>query len=196
MVPELLVAALVVGWAMKGRIDRLVEAKIRFAWLVFLTLSLMVLTRVLNYNDIIPFSSPFHGIMRVVELTLLCMFAALNGRIPGAKLVLIGLVINTVAVAINGGAMPVSEDCIYAVWGKRGTADYLAQYPFVRGMFIDAQTRLPWLCDIIPARRPFVLINSVYSIGDLISTLGGMIAIISIMRTQLPTEKKSAKEEP
>lgn len=195
MVPELLIAALICGWALKGRYQRLLDAKIKYVWMIFIPLGLMVATRVLNYTHVIPFSSPFHGIVRVIELLVICVFAGANIRIPGAKLLLVGLIANTIVVAANGGAMPVSYDCILAAWGKRQVAEYMVTYPFVKQMLIHPGTRLVWLCDIIPVRRPFVLFPGVYSVGDLISSLGGMIAIISLMRTPLPSERKTALEE-
>lgn len=163
--------------------------------MVFIPLGLMVATRALNYTHVIPFSSPFHGIVRVIELLLLCVFVGANIRVPGAKLVLAGLIMNAVVVAVNGGSMPVSYDCLVVAWGKRGVAEGIATFPFVKQMLINAGTRLWFLCDVIPAPKGFVLFPGVYSVGDLISSAGAMIAIISLMRTPLPSEARAALEE-
>ncbi|OFX13590.1 MAG: hypothetical protein A2Z18_07320 [Armatimonadetes bacterium RBG_16_58_9] len=64
----------------------------------------------------------------------------------------------------------------------------------VRHAFIDAGTRFAFLCDTIAARRPFVFFQSVYSAGDLLLSLGGLIAIVAIMRTRLPTERHAPAE--
>lgn len=192
MVPELLVAALLYGLLTKGRYERLLDARVKFVWLIFIPLGLMVLTRVLNYNHIIPFSSPFYCVTRILELVLLCLFSLANTRIPGSKLFLVGLVLNIIVIAANG-MMPVSYGALVTVWGKHGLAEGLSTFPFVKQMLIHSTTRLVWLCDVIPLRRPFVFSAGVYSVGDLVSTLGAMIAIVALMRTPSHSEVKQTE---
>ncbi len=195
MIFEILILGMLTGWILKGRYQRLLDVKLKLLWLVGVSLGLMVITRVLHYTDIIPFASPVHAIARVTELLLICVFAGANIRIPGAKLFLAGLIINAFVVTINGGQMPVAYDRLVEVWGKQQVEQAMVTFPSTREMLIDEGTRLAWLCDVIPARRPFVFFRGVCSIGDLISSLGAMIAIIAIMRTPLPSEQKTALEE-
>lgn len=196
MVPELLVLALLCGLALRGRIACLLDAKVRDIWLIGIVLVMMLGARVLRHNNIIEFPSPFFAVERVSELLLVAAFALRNIRIPGAVFFLAGLLLNVLALSVNGGAMPVSYEAILAVWGKAATAHYLKVYPYAKEMFIGPDTNLVWLCDVIAARKPFFILPAVYSVGDLISSLGCMIGIVFIMRTPTSSEQKTASEEP
>ena len=59
---------------------------------------------------------------------------------------------------------------------------------------MDASCEVSFLCDIIAAHRPFVAVPAVYSVGDLVLSVGIFIAIIGLMRTPLPKEKTVARE--
>ena len=190
VIPEVILTALFLGWALKGRFGRLADVRIKYWWMIFVPLGLMIASLAVNYSHAVPFSSPLFSIVRVAELATVAVFTIANWSIPGAKLVLAGLVVNLVVVIANGGMMPVDYDCLVAITGRERLKDWIAVFPFVNDMLIRSGTRLAFLCDVIPARWPFVLVPSVYSIGDVITSIGGFIAIIAIMRTPLPAEHR------
>jgi len=187
MIPEIILFALLVGWIFGGRFVRLADAKIKHVWLIFVPLALYLV----SWAPPLVKLPWFLGASAIVEKAALVAVAVCNLRVPGVKLILIGLLLNVIALSANGGMMPASPDALTSAFG----ADYAEKARsavHVRSAIMDASTELGFLCDIIAAKRPFVLMPAVYSIGDLVMSVGIFIAIIGIMRTPLPSEKKSA----
>ncbi len=89
--------------------------------------------------------------------------------------------------------MPASPRAIVAAFGRSYLPGAMTAV-HVRSAIMDTSTELGFLCDIIAAKRPFVLVPAVYSIGDLILSTGIFVAIIAIMRTPLASETRTAKE--
>ncbi|MCX8053769.1 MAG: DUF5317 domain-containing protein [Armatimonadetes bacterium] len=185
MIPELILIALLIGWLTGGKFWRLADAKIRHVWLIFVPLGLYLVSWAPPFVKM-PF---FLGASAIIEKLALIMVALFNLRLPGVKLILIGLLLNTVALSVNGGMMPASENALRAAFGSN-YVDKARDAVHVRSAIMDASTELAFLCDIIAAKRPFVLLPAVYSIGDLAMSVGIFITIIAIMRTPLPSEKK------
>jgi len=136
-------------------------------------------------------SFPISSLLRVVVWGV---FTIANWRIPGAKLMLAGLLLNIAAAAANGGLMPVSHAGFIAVTGENADR-YIALFPHVRGMLIGPHTKLVPLCDIVVFRHPYALVPSVYSLGDIISSIGGLVAIVTLMRAPLASKQEPALEE-
>lgn len=192
MIVELILTALLLGWGLRGKITRLADARLKYAWMIFVPLGLSVSTSLLDCYNAIPFSSPIFSFARVLGLVTWCVFVVGNMRLPGAKLILAGLLLNVLAVVANGGIMPVSYDGIIVAYGKQGAAHWMKVFPCVNKMLIGPHTRLWVLCDIFPIPRPFSM-GFVYSIGDIITSVGGLIAIVALMRRPSPAEPQQAK---
>lgn len=193
MVPEAIILALIVGLVSKGRLDRLADAKIKYIWLIFVVLGLSVGMRELVHRDILHYPSYICSVIKIMEFVLLITIAVANLRMSGIKLMLAGLVANLAAIVANGGIMPVSPSGMALTAGKN-LPELSAKFPFVKGMLIGPSTRLVPLCDVYPACHPYVIWCSVYSLGDFLTTIGGFIAIVAIMRSALPSEPKPAVE--
>lgn len=195
MVPEVIILALLVGIIAKGKFGRLADVQIKYIWLLFVVLALAVGMRKLVHMHILPFPSMICSGIKISEFVILIALALANLRMAGVKLMLVGFVANLAAIVANGGIMPVSSSGMELTAGNH-LSEYMAQFPFLKDMLIGPNTRLVFLCDIYTACWPHVLISSVYSIGDFITSIGGFIAIIAIMRTPLHSElKKSAVNE-
>lgn len=190
MIPELLVLAVVIGLLAKGDLGRLAEAKLRCSGLIVVVLGLWLVPFVMKAIFHNTHQAPVYAIMHVGQFAVLLVLALANHRILGVKLAALGVVVNSVAVIANGGFMPASYEAV-----SRAIYKFDPATPMVHHGFINAGTRLAFLCDIIPAPRPYVLCPGVYSIGDVITTIGVMIAIIAIMRTPVPSKQTLAMEE-
>lgn len=184
--PELVLIALLVGWLFGGKFGRLADARIRFIWLIFVPLVMYVSAWVVVFL-MPPAKVWFSGVSHIIGKASLLIVVAANLRLPGAKLILLGMVLNFVAIVSNGGMMPANTDAIASVFGQ-SYAEKTASQPHVQSALMDTATHLGFLCDIIAARRPFVLVPAIYSVGDLILSVGIFITIIAIMRTPLPSE--------
>lgn len=183
MIPELILIALLVGWVSGGKFWRLAEAKIRHVWLIFVPLGLYLV----SWMPPLVRSPMFLGVSAIVEKLALIAVALFNLRLRGAKLILLGLLLNTAALSVNGGMMPASESALASAFGPE-YVKHARSTIHVRSAIMDTTTELGFLCDIIAARRPFVLVPAVYSVGDLVMSIGIFICIIAIMRTPLLSE--------
>ena len=141
----------------------------RYLWLLFVPLAL----------QLIAFSplgaSPQFGEVLVKALYLASMMVAalalvLNRHLPGLIWVAAGLALNFIVIALNGGLMPVSP-----------AAREFAGMPLLKGPTLNvlpmtSDSLLPWLGDILPlpAWIPFA---NVFSLGDILITIGGVIFI-------------------
>lgn len=192
MILEAILTALILGWALRGSLCRLADARLNYAWMIFVPLGLAIASSALNRAHAVPLSSPIFGAVHILGLVTWIVFTAANISIPGAKLILAGLVVNLIAVAANGGTMPVSYAGLVAAYGKEGAKHWMEVFPQVKHMLIDHTTRLSLLCDVVPIPRPFSM-GFVYSIGDIITSIGGFVAIVALMRTPSRCERKSAE---
>jgi hypothetical protein len=194
LVPELILIALLVGWIAGGKFGRLADAKIKHVWMIFVPLGLYVVSYAAAYFVAAEKLGWLFGTLAIVEKLALIVVAVTNLRLPGFKLILIGLVINLVALSANQGMMPADPAALTVAFGSEYVEKTRTDL-HVRSSIMDASTELGFLCDIIAARRPFVFAPAVYSVGDLVMTAGIFIAIIAIMRTPLPGERKRVSVE-
>lgn len=193
MVPELLVTALILGWILKGRVGRLADVKIKYGWMIFLPLALYFASYAANFAQVFPRHSPIFAVVHVVEFLIFMVVAVANRRIPGVNLVYVGLAINLVAILANGGFMPVAKEAVAMVVEPEDLQEALRS-PAIEHTLINAGTRFSFLCDIVAARKPFVFAPSVYSIGDLVMSLGAFIAIVAIMCNPKYSERGSLQK--
>ena len=98
----------------------------------------------------------------VIGLAGIGVVAARNGRLPGAALIAIGTFANVLAIAVNQG-MPYDAAVLASVDGAT-PRDGLH-------VLLSAETRLPFLTDIIP----FGLGHATYSVGDFLLAFGGFL---------------------
>ncbi|MCE5314903.1 MAG: DUF5317 family protein [Armatimonadota bacterium] len=180
MVPELILIAMLIGWISGGRLQRLGDARIRHWWLILVPVAVYAAGWIFYAYPSLGSLSRLAGPMHLAEKIALFVFVLANIRIPGARLVLVGMALNLLALSANGGIMPASPSAVAEVFGKGAV-------PPLRSIIMDASSGFKFLCDIVPARRPFVLIPAVYSVGDLVMSLGIFIAIIGLMRTPSKT---------
>ncbi len=167
-------ASVVVGLLRGGCLARLAELRFARGWLV---LAAVALQYPLVYNLVgrtaiigVPLALPMMAVS--VLLVLIAVWA--NRHLPGVPLVGLGLVANLVAMACNGGWMPITPEAlarlghqswvtpqgeVLKVWGAKNVV--LAQ----------AETRLWWLSDVFVLSRPFP-VPSAFSIGDVLVALG------------------------
>src|SRR5918992_49981 len=89
-----------------GRPSRVLEIRFRLGWLVLaaLAIQLVLFTRLGDGLD-----ATLRGPVHLASYGLLLVFAVANLRARTLLPVLAGLALNAVAIAANGGQMPVSE---------------------------------------------------------------------------------------
>lgn len=112
------------------------------------------------------------GILYVAALGLALLGALRNWRLgPAARLAMLGLALNLVAIAANGGYMPVDAAAMRAARGGATVREIADARRYHNVRLAGASTRLVFLSDIIPLRLPDGPGN-VYSIGDVLLAAG------------------------
>lgn len=189
MIPEIILLAIIIGWIAGGKVFRLADAEIKHVWLIFIPALMFGFAWAVKFAPGFPQWPWIYGAMHVGGIVTLIVLCAFNLKIPGTHLIVLGLLLNAIAVSVNGGFMPASKSDLSCVFGEKYLQKAFSE-PHVRSSFIEKSTRLKFLCDTIPVKPPYKWTRAVCSIGDVIMTFGLSIAIIAIMRTPLPGETK------
>ncbi|BAL81532.1 DUF5317 family protein [Caldisericum exile] len=117
----------------------------------------------------------------IASLVFLLAFVLLNLNYHGMKIILVGFLLNFLAIITNGGYMPQYIDKL-TIAGEFEKIELLKQYGhFYNGILGNSQTRLRPLTDIIAIGKPAIL-SGVYSIGDLIIIVGLIIFIFEFTK--------------
>ncbi len=170
--------ALVVGALAGGGLPRLAELRLRWLWLLGLALALRVLAY-LARNWGIDESVPLGGAF-IAAYVLIFAWLWGNWRVPGLQIATVGIGLNTLAVLLNSGQMPVWTGALSAA-GL--TPDQMGTDPFHFLMsatsVADFVQRGGIFGDVVPF--PVPIIRDVVSIGDVLLALGIFWAIVSSM---------------
>jgi hypothetical protein len=158
-----LFVALAAGILIGGRPSALSELRVRFAPLAIVGFGMQLVNP--------PGRWPL--VLLLGSFVLLTIVALANLRTPGFALVLIGVVLNFVVIAANGG-MPVARDAVVAS-GQAETLAGLSEGRGVKHHLSGADDRLLFLADVIALPPP---VAQVISVGDLF-TYGGVAVIVA-----------------
>ncbi len=145
---------------------------IRLGPLAFLALALQLLAIFgpLGFSDI-----P-RRVLLVSSYPLLLVFVLANLRRPGLMIIGVGLLLNFVAIASNGGLMPVSPDTLERI-GRPSEGLALGEWvPQSKDVLLAREdTRLWFLTDTLVWKNP-TSINA-FSVGDLVIAAGLVITL-------------------
>jgi hypothetical protein len=160
--------ALLLAFLRGGRFERLGEVSFRWAPLIVLGL----LIQILIFN---PWIGPHLTLWQVVvayniSMILVWVTLTLNWRIPGARLMALGVFLNWLVITANGGFMPASPEALETA-GLLATTSVGAGEPHNNSILVHEHTRLRWLADVmaVPSGLPFA---NVFSIGDVLLAAG------------------------
>jgi len=168
LVVVVLVAALVIGWACGGSLERLGSLQLRSLGLVAGALVAQLVGAVVG--------GPLHPLGLAVSAALVVAFLARNRSVRGTGLVTLGLLANAVVVAANG-AMPVSPQAA----DRAGVGVLEVLVGDRRHELEGPRTRLRALGDVVPV--PLPLRPEVVSAGDVLVAAGlGQLVVVG-MRT-------------
>ncbi len=173
--------ALIVSLATGGRLVNLGLVHLRHGYLIFVALGVQILV----------FSPAWQARVRVDNLSealysvsLLLLLAAvwLNRRVPGIAVLGLGLLLNALVILANGGRMPATLEALQTA----GIVESQAAFEAARvtnSALIDANTPLWFLGDVFAIPAWFPLAN-VFSIGDVLIGIGGILFIVHHTRSQ------------
>jgi Family of unknown function (DUF5317) len=154
----------------RGRLSALGELRLRHGWLALAGIGVQILI-----ISVIPGASePVSEGVHMLSYFLLGAFAWFNRRIPGVPLIMLGGLLNFVAIAANGGVMPADPDIAVKMAGEGG-------FQNSGGM---ADPNLLFLGDIFATPDWFPLYN-VYSVGDAVIVLGVLVLLHGVSGSRL-----------
>lgn len=186
------------GYLFGGRLKRLESLRPRWWGLVIVGLGI----------QFVPLPEGTAGTDLVVRTTVLALsytllvtFAAVNVRMPGMVLVLLGLACNFTVIVVNGG-MPASAGALINS-GQREVLESLRNEGADKHHLLTEEDQLTFLADVIAVPQP---IGQAVSIGDVFVYAGLVWLVIATMRGWTPSEglrrrrgrhrPGAAKEEP
>lgn len=164
------VGGLVLGLVFGGRASNLGRQPLRWWPALALGVLLQAAAETLDVRESVGLS------MVYVSYGFLIVFAVRNLRLVGMPIVLLGLVLNTLVIGINGG-MPVREEAIRAAGHLM--PDEIATVDFgAKRHLEDDSDRLVFLGDVIPVRPT----REVLSFGDLLLAFGVANVLFRLLR--------------
>jgi hypothetical protein len=177
--------AILVGYLTGGRLSRFEAMRLRLWWLAIVGLGIQFvpLPEGTAGTDLL-----VRTIVLSVSYTLLVVFAAVNIRIPGMLLVLIGLACNFAVIAANGG-MPASAEALRDS-GQEDVLELLREDGADKHHLMTDDDVLTFLGDVIPVPQP---IGQAISVGDVFIYAGLIWLIVAAMRARTPSV---SQEEP
>jgi Family of unknown function (DUF5317) len=154
----------------RGRLSALGELRLRHGWLALagIGVQILIISVVSGAPELV--SEGVH----MLSYLLLGAFAWFNRRIPGVPVIMLGGLLNFIAIAANGGVMPADPEIAVKMAGEGG---------FQNSGGMD-DPRLLFLGDIFATPSWFPLYN-VYSVGDALIVLGVLILLHGVCGTRL-----------
>ena len=160
---------LVLGLLLGGQISALINVRLRFAVLIAAAVALRFGTQIAIAQGV-ELADALRWPLYASAFGVLIGALWLNRHAPGLLVVMVGVVLNAVAILVNGGWMPVYEPALAAA-GLPPT-DLSPTYHVVLPAELGAEfLRMAGpLGDVIPF--PFPLLPNVVSLGDVLISIG------------------------
>ena len=177
-----IVVGAVIGLAFGGRLERLADLELRGMPLFAAAILLQVLA---FPSGVFPWEVP-DGVATVLWLGtygLLIAIVVLNRHVTGFWIAGAGMLSNLIAITANGGHMPALTSAL------RG-----AGVPFegvVNNSIADDSPNVAWLVDRWAA-PDWVLGANVFSVGDVLLGIGGVVIVVAAMEPRLPVRRRAA----
>jgi hypothetical protein len=121
-------------------------------------------------------SHDVHVALHAVSYVLVAWFLFANRRIAGLPLVALGVALNVLVIAVNGGVMPASRFAL-RVSGLDTSGGFANSTSL-------AHPHLQFLGDVIPVPGPWP-IGNVLSVGDLLIFAGALFLLHSVCGSRL-----------
>lgn len=187
MLVDFLVISIVIGLLRKGNLKSLSKIPLKKLELIFISFIIRYLPLVLKGN-LLETAARFNLIIVSASYLLLLYALTSNWHIKTMRLVTLGIFLNFVVIAINGGKMPVSIPALDIV-GLDELKPLLFDPSYLYHTAINSATRLNFLGDIFPLPPPYPR-PRVFSIGDLLMGIG---IFLTIQDAMLKKSKASGK---
>jgi len=176
MVYDGILISLLIGFFRGGSLKGIAYMKLKGGWLfpILLLVEIFVFLMQTKSDIIAMLSNYVFMIVYVIGLA----FLWINRNNQGFVLIFIGVLLNFLVMALNGGRMPVSIEAGQFLGMEY--VDALKAGTYGKHIAMDQTTLLPFLGDIIPLSAPYPK-EQVISIGDVIMNVGAFLFIQHLM---------------
>lgn len=185
MVFDGIIISFIVGFLRKGNLRALSQLKLTWGWIFPLLLTVQIV--VFIYQNDIKFLGQASEFIYMAVYIIGLVFLFLNRSHKGFSLIFIGVLLNFIVMAVNGGRMPVSMEAASVL--DPGYLDVMQQQLYAKHMILNDSTKLGFLGDIIPLTNPYPK-TQIISIGDVVMNLG-IFLFIQYLMLHHPSVKKS-----
>lgn len=182
MLLAILILAVITVPLLGGRIAGLIDIDLGWTWLVAAAIGVQILI-----VSIIP--DRFEGIHRPLHFlsyALAGAFVLANIKIPGVWLIGLGGLSNLIAIAANEGVMPATESALRSA-GMRVQTD-----EFVNSGVVE-DPKLQFLGDIFAIPQEVPVLNTIFSIGDVLIAIGTVVLIHGVTGSRLAWWRRDRK---
>lgn len=169
-----------------GRLAGLIDIDLGWTWLVAAAIGVQILI-------ISVFPDRFEGIQRPLHFlsyALAGAFVVANLKIPGVWLIGLGGLSNLVAIGANGGVMPATATALRAAGMATESEEFVNS-----GVLADP--KLLFLGDIFSIPGEVPVLNTVFSVGDVLIAIGTVVLVHGVSGSRLvwwrhPVEEPTA----
>jgi Family of unknown function (DUF5317) len=186
MVYDGILLSLVIGFFRGGSLKGLAYMKLRGGWLFPLLLVAQFV--IFALQDKVAIIAKISNTLFLLVYVIGLLFLWLNRNQPGFIIIFVGVLLNFIVMAVNGGRMPVSVEA--AQFLGREYIDALQAGVYGKHQAITRETLLPFLGDIIPLSPPYPR-QQVISIGDVIINVGAFFFIQHLMLSTASKERST-----
>lgn len=179
-----IVIGVALGFALGGRLGNLAEIPLRWNVLIVLGLALQLLL----FGPLTLFPAAALPALYLLSNAIAGVWLIRNLAVAGVACIALGACSNLVAIAANGGRMPVDAALLTQTRGAAFTHAVAQHRVATNAVIADSATRLSWLTDrfVLPPPLPSPV---VFSVGDVLIGLGVVWLIAAAMRTAMPSER-------
>ncbi|ARK32679.1 DUF5317 domain-containing protein [Halalkalibacter krulwichiae] len=177
MVFDGILLSLIIGFIRGGTLKGLADLSLKFGWVFPILLGIQLF--VFFFQDRVAILEQFSGFLFILIYIIGMCFLWMNRENKGFTLLLIGVFLNFIVMALNGGRMPVSYEATVIALDPI-YADILKEGLYGKHMMLTESTKLGFLGDVIPITSPYPK-SQVISIGDIIMNIGIFIFIQHLM---------------
>lgn len=167
-----------------GRLGRVAELRFEKAWLVGAALGMQFLV-IGAPAEVIPvvISAAVH----LLSYGLLIVFILVNRRVSGLTVLVVGGMLNLVAIGANGGVMPASAGALETAGIPVDSGDFANSAPIEDARF--------WFLGDIFAVPEGVPLANVFSVGDVILLIGAGVFLHSTAGSRLPRRRSRVETQ-
>lgn len=171
--------SIIVGLIRGGNFKGIAHLQLKFGWIfpLLLVLQIVVYVSQNRVEWIGNISNYFFILIYIVGM----LFLWINRKHEGFTILLLGVFLNFLVMAINGGRMPVSVEAASIL--DPNYLQALEQNLASKHTILTSSTYLPFLADIIPLQPPYPR-EQVISIGDIVMNVGIFIFIQKLMQKE------------